>query len=223
MTVVYSHKELTADNIYTFYFKPSQPVKYTAGQFIELRLPHKSPDSRGDKRWFTLSSSPTEDALTITTKISEPSSTFKKTLLALKAGKVVHMSDAMGDFVLPKDAAIPLIFVAGGIGITPVHSIVQWLIDRAEKRDITIIYAAASASERAFLPLFKQYALKLIEYSGDRLSAEVIIDLVDPPPRCQIYLSGPEPMIEALVAQFDKTPVGTDRLVTDYFVGYKQI
>ncbi len=63
MRVTLDHTEDVALNIKTFWWKPERPVRYTAGQFIELMLPHENSDKRGSKRWFTLSSSPSEDLL----------------------------------------------------------------------------------------------------------------------------------------------------------------
>ena len=56
----------------------------------------------------------------------------------------------MGDFVLPKDTTLPLVFVAGGIGVTPIRSMVKWLTDTDQKRTIHVIYAARSLPEIAF-------------------------------------------------------------------------
>lgn len=61
MQVVFDHSKDEAANITTFFFRPEKPVQYTAGQFIELTIPHENPDDRGQKRWFTLSSSPTDE------------------------------------------------------------------------------------------------------------------------------------------------------------------
>src|SRR5438128_2636442 len=139
MKVVFDHtQETIASSIKSFWFKPTRPVHYTAGQYIELKLPHDKPDNRGERRWFTLSSYPTEPLLSITTKFTDPGSSFKRALLDMKQGQIINMSDPMGDFVLPKDDTIPLIFVAGGIGVTPVRSMIKWLSDKAEKRDIKL-------------------------------------------------------------------------------------
>src|SRR4051812_34213512 len=128
MKAIFDHSQPEAANITTFFFRPEKPVQYTAGQFTELYLPHNNPDKRGIKRWFTISSSPSEELLSITTKFTpEKGSSFKETLRKLVPGTEVHLEEPMGDFVLPKLIQTPLIFVAGGIGITPFHSILEWL------------------------------------------------------------------------------------------------
>ena len=115
--------------IRTFFFKSERPLRYVAGQFIELTLPHADPDDRGTRRWFTLSSAPSHELISITTKHAEKPSTFKQKLWSLEPGDTVDISEPMGDFVLPKDSTQPLVWIAGGLGITPFHSIVQWLQD----------------------------------------------------------------------------------------------
>src|SRR5665213_828787 len=126
--------------IKSFWFEPERPLDYIAGQFIMMSIKHDHPDDRGKEHWFTVSSSPSDAPLiSITTKFSTPSSSFKTALHKLKPGEHVAISDPMGDFVLPKDRNIPLIFVAGGIGITPFHSIIKWLHDTKQSRDITLL------------------------------------------------------------------------------------
>jgi ferredoxin-NADP reductase len=229
MKVAFIESHGIAEHIRMFWFKPEKPVRYTAGQFIELRLPHKNADERGQKRWFTLASSPTEPLLAITTKRTpEVGSSFKRALWRLKPGSQVDMSEPMGDFVLPKDPSIPLVFVAGGIGITPMRSMVQWLHDTQERRDIKLLYAVGKHNELAFQTLFQQYGCSMIVRAGDdqppsaRLTAKTILAEVQPSTQAHIYLSGPEPMIETLVKQFE-TLGDTHQLVTDYFPGYLPI
>src|SRR5690606_36942002 len=96
----------------TLWFRPKRPVRYIAGQFTELYLPHDDADERGIRRWFTISSPPTEELIGITTRFTDDGSSYKRRLRALEPGAVLKMADPMGDFVLPKDPSIPLVFVA---------------------------------------------------------------------------------------------------------------
>jgi ferredoxin-NADP reductase len=233
MNVTFAHTEQIAHNIQTFWFKPEKPVRYTAGQFTEIQLPHDDADDRGIKRWFTLSSSPTEEMISITTKFaSHQGSTFKQHLRELQPGTPLKLASTMGDFVLPKDKTIPLVFVAGGMGITPMRSMAKWLSDTGEKRDIHLIYAVTEEDELAFVPLFKEYDLKFTpvvkqpngDYKGETgsLSVGCILELAPDDGRNMYFLSGPEPMIENFVKEFEAKGFAKDRLVTDYFPGYQQ-
>lgn len=220
-------------DIRTFRFKPETPFEYIAGQFIEMYLPHENADERGEKHWFTLSSSPTQDFISITTRFSERSSTFKQTLRALKKGDQITISEPMGDFVLPKDPSIPLVFVAGGIGITPFHSILTWLADTEEERSIQFIHAIRTEDDIIFQDTFKAVGVEPIfivsqpsdEWGGERgtLTGKHILQLTEPLPNALIYVSGPEPMVEDLEKQLHAEKIPKNRIVLDFFPGYEPI
>lgn len=234
MKATLDHTEDIATNIKTFWFKPERNVHQIAGQFTEIYLPHDQPDDRGIKRWFTLSDSPTDGLLSITTKYAgdDKSSSFKKHLFKLEPGAVVNLADPMGDFVLPKDTSIPIVYVAGGIGVTPIHSMVKYLADTHEKRDITLLYAVNHQDDLAFTELFENYDLKFIpivkeanpDWKGETgtITVERILAEANKDPRSLIYLSGPEPMIEALADGLKEAGVSKNRIVTDFFPGYTQ-
>jgi ferredoxin-NADP reductase len=165
--------EQLADGITTFWFKPEGRFRYEAGEFTEMYIPHIA-DERGEKRWFTLSSSPTEPLLGVTTSFSEAlSSSFKQALQRLQPGDNVQLAEPMGDFVLPKDEDIPLVFIAGGLGITPVRSIIQSLIDTGQKRSAQLLHIAKPAKVRLFEDIFARYPLEARHidqrYSSDTL------------------------------------------------------
>lgn len=224
MKVTFKDKTKVAENIYTFTFNYEKKPSYIAGQFIELYLPHKDKDNRGEKRWFTLSSSPTEEVLSITTKIiPEGKSTFKQTLANLKPGDEVAISSPMGDFVLPKDPNIPLVFFAGGIGCTPFRSITKYLIDQKEQRNITMLYNATSPEDIAFKSDFAYYGKNFRSVTGEHLTAQKILKFADSSDkRLYFYLSGPEPMIEILNNDLKKLGIHKKHIHTDFFPGYTE-
>jgi len=231
MKVVFDHAEEVAQSVKTLWFRPERPVRYIAGQFTEIHLPHEPADERGMRRWFTLSSSPTDPLISITTKFATSrASSFKRELARLKPGTTLHLADPMGDFVLPKNPQIPLLFVAAGLGITPVHSMIKWLLDSGERRQIHLIYAAAQLDELAFTPLFERYPLTFTPiikrppegYRGQSgsITVERLLDLAPDDGRSLIYLSGPEAMTETFFRDLTARGISPDRLVTDYFPGY---
>lgn len=233
MKAVLDHTYDETDNIRTFFFKPEKPVHYTAGQFAEWRLEHRHADNRGVKRWFTISSSPTSEFVNITTKRSpKKGSSFKKALFALKPGDGIQMSDPMGDFVLPKLIQTPLVFVAGGIGITPFHSILSWLSDTKEKRRIKLLYGVRNEDEIIFQDAYERAGIKPTivvsepssAWGGERgrLTAELILGLEKPSEDTLIYVSGPEPMVEALEKDLKKAGIKKSQLVLDFFPNYAQ-
>ncbi len=234
MRVIFDHAQPEAAHITTFYFKPEKPIHYTAGQFIELTLAHPKADARGIKRWFTLSSSPSDTLLSITTKLAgENSSSFKKALFSLKPKAELAISAPMGDFVLPKLLQTPLIFVAGGIGITPFHSILSWLADTQETRPIKLLYGVRTEEEIIFQDTFdraNQHATIVVSepsaaWGGERgkLNAELILGLEKPQKDTLVYLSGPEPMVESLEKNLRTAGLERHQLVLDRFPNYRSI
>jgi ferredoxin-NADP reductase len=234
MKAIFRKREQLTNAISTFWFEPARPLRFTAGQFNELTLKHASPHDRGVKRWFTISSSPTDDLVGITTKFAgEASSSFKKALFDLAPTTEVQLAEAMGDFVLPKLTQQPLIFVAGGIGLTPFHSMFEWLAATGETRDIKFLYAVSSEDDIIFQDTFDKANVHATIIVGNpseawgglrgRLDAQTILGLEKPTDDTLIYLSGPEQMIEALEADLQKHGVDKRQLVGDFFPGYTQL
>lgn len=234
MKVTFDHVESVTETISTFFFTPEQPVHYTAGQFTELTIPHKRPDDRGEKRWFTLSSPPGREFLTITTRFAgDKSSSFKKALFKLEEGTELHMADPMGDFVLPKLIQTPLVFVAGGIGITPFHSMLEWLAETGEERPIKLLYGVRTEDDIIFQETFDRSGVQptvvvsepSAAWGGQRgqINAELILGLEEPSEDTLVYVSGPEPMVQALAKDLHKAGLKKTQIVSDEFPNYPGI
>lgn len=234
MKAVLDHTEDTAANIKTFWFKTEKPMRFVAGQFTELYLPHPNTDSRGDKHWFTISSIPADNLVSITSKFApERSSTFKQTLWGLQPGAEVTLAEPMGDFVLPKDPSIPILYAACGIGVTPVHSMVKQLQHDHQKRDITLLYGVRNSEDLAFSNVFEtaNIAYKPIvkqpdeSWTGDIgvLDSARILDELCNKKDALVFLSGPEFWAEQTLAELTKAGIPTELLITDYFHGYSQV
>ncbi|MEJ0073435.1 MAG: hypothetical protein WDN27_05155 [Candidatus Saccharibacteria bacterium] len=136
-----------APNQYDLAFEKPPHVRFDAGQYLEWTLPHKHADARGVRRTFSIASAPTESELHIGIKTYERGSTFKKALLALKPGDRVRAAHVAGSFTLPADASRPLVFIAGGIGITPFRAMAQYLTDTNQLRDAALLYVANSEAD----------------------------------------------------------------------------
>jgi len=139
----------------------------------------------------------------------------------------------MGDFVLPVDKTRPLIFIAGGIGLTPFHSMLTWLTDTHEQRNIKFMYAVRSEEDIIFQDTFAradQHVTIVVSHpsaawGGERgtITADLVLGVEQPSPESLIYISGPEPMLEALQKELLATGVHKQQIVTDFFPGYSSI
>ncbi|HUD07999.1 MAG TPA: FAD-dependent oxidoreductase [Candidatus Saccharimonadales bacterium] len=233
MKAIFDHQHRENESIVSFWFRSEKLTSFMAGQFVELTLPHPNPDNRGPKRCFTLSSPPTDlPLISITTRLAKDhGSSFKRALQNLKPDAKAVMSEPMGDFVLPKDVKRRLIFVAGGIGITPYASIIRWLLAKKESRDITFIYAVANENDMVFQPELSCYGMKRItvvaqplgKWSGESglLNGQRLIQFARPAPDDLIYLAGPEPMVEQLRTDLETQNITSQQIITDHFPGYK--
>lgn len=217
MNVQFVSKEQVASSLFTFYFKPEKPLHYIAGQFIELYLPHDKTDSRGDKRWFTLSSAPHETLLAITTRKESRLSSFKHTLFNLSPGDSAQISAPLGDFVLPKNSTIPLLFIAGGIGSTPFRSIIIDSIHRAETRDMSLIHVLNAPEDQHFASEFSHLNDRYRVNNRAELSQNYTTLTSDH----YVYVAGPEQMVEEVVEELQAHNIKRSQIYTDFFHGYE--
>ncbi|HQT83050.1 MAG TPA: FAD-dependent oxidoreductase, partial [Candidatus Paceibacterota bacterium] len=129
---------------------------FRPGQYLEWTLGHRFSDNRGNRRFFTIASAPTEadGMVRLGAKFYEPKSSFKRALGAMKLNDAISVSHLAGDFVLPKDKKKKLVFIAGGIGVTPFRSQVQHLMNTNDKRSVTLFYSNKTASEIAYKYIF---------------------------------------------------------------------
>jgi len=224
--------------LYEFIFRKNTSFAFLPGQYLEWTLPHTGVDLRGNRRYFTIASSPTEADIKLGVKIDpDHSSSFKKALLALKPeGKMIG-AQLSGDFVLPKDEKQKLVFIAGGIGITPFRSIIQSFLDSGKGRDVVLFYACTQADEFIYKDIFaraaEQFGLKVVyvlthpenapkDWQGEcgRLTPEVVQKYVPDVKERRYYLSGPNTMVEAYKQLLIHMGVSRSQIVTDYFPGY---
>lgn len=211
-----------APNIYEFKFTPDGPIPFKAGQFLEWTLPMTNPDTRGNRRYFTLASSPTEKETRFTAKIiPESSSSFKKELLTLEKGAVMTGTQLAGDFLLPEKVNEKLVMIAGGIGITPFRSMIKFLLDTKQKRDTVLFYSAQTEQEFIYKDLFKEANIKTIYLTGKNFIKGVMIKKEIPDFQERIYyLSGPPAMVESYKKLIKDLGVAETNIKTDYFPGY---
>jgi Na+-transporting NADH:ubiquinone oxidoreductase subunit NqrB len=136
-----------ARGIYEFRFTADRRVRFRPGQYLEWTLRHSRPDGRGNRRYFTIASSAAESEVRIGVRFYPDASSFKRSLLAMRPGDEIVASQLAGEFVLPADKRAKLVFMAGGIGITPFRSMIQHLLDHDERRAITVLYSNRTAPE----------------------------------------------------------------------------
>ncbi|MBI4033620.1 hypothetical protein HY379_01340 [Candidatus Saccharibacteria bacterium] len=218
----FKQKRKEANDIYSYIFGSKNNIRFRAGQYMEWTLPMAKADLRGNRRYFTISSAPTEDNLMFTIKEPAPRSSFKSALGELKAGDKMLAYQLEGSFVLPKDVGQKLAFLAGGIGVTPFRSIIKYLLDTDQKRDIALLYSADSADEFAFTGLFKESSKAGVatRYVTGQIDAKIINTVVPDYNERIFYVSGPYGFVTAMQRALIKMGLPRRSIITDYFPGY---
>lgn len=221
-------------SVYDYVFTTNYQLRFLPGQYMEWTLPLKRSDSRGNRRSFTLASSPTENDVHLGVKFYQPSSKFKEHLHAMKPGDTITVGALSGDFVLPVDPAQKLVWIAGGIGITPFRSQAKYLIDADQKRDIDLFYVVSDPAEVAYNAVWNAArnigVRTTFVLSGGtppkdwrgltgRLTAEHIKAVPDWQNRLY-YISGPNAMVEAYKTMLREAGVARGHIITDHFSGY---
>jgi len=224
MQMVFRNKRLLGDDIYSFEFEPERSVDYIAGQFAEFVIKHDKPDAKGMRRWFTISSSPHELCVAITIRCRQPLSSYKQALLNLQHGDTVLADEPIGDFVLPLDESRPLLWIAGGIGITPFRSMASWMAASNEQRDVHLLHSVSNSNQLLFNDTFSAAGIDEIEVVNstdvNRLTIETILQKIPDARERLIYISGPESMVIGLTQGLKAAGFERDDIIVDQFLGY---
>jgi ferredoxin-NADP reductase/Na+-translocating ferredoxin:NAD+ oxidoreductase RnfD subunit len=218
---------------YDFVFRPTQPLKFAPGQYMEFTLPHDQPDSRGVRRYFTLASSPTEELLHIGVRFYSNGSTFKKTMLGMNKQKTMLAAQLSGDFTLPEDPEQPVVLIAGGIGITPYRSMLKYLIDTNQTRPITLLYSERTEADIAYKDILgeaRQHGINIVctlsaqtgptNFRIGKIDAGLIQSNVGNIKGTHFYVSGPHPMVTDIKTLLKDLGVPFENIKIDFFPGY---
>lgn len=136
----------------------------------------------------------------------------------VQVGDVLKVKAPSGHFHIDRDAAVPVVLVGGGIGITPMMSMLRWCLDEQPGRTVHLFYGLRNSEEHAFKTVLEQLAqthpaLHLhVVYSrpgaddvtghDHQHTGHVDVELIRrtlPHGRHSFYVCGPSPMMETLV------------------------
>lgn len=220
-----------------FIFNTDYPMIFKPGQYLEWTLGHDKSDSRGNRRYFTIASSPTEKELRLGVKFYSKPSSFKKALANMNNGDKIIAAQLSGDFVLPRNKNKKLVFIAGGIGITPFRSIIKYLIDTKEKRDIVLIYSNKKEIDIVYKNIFDQAGRELglktiytltdlksgeMGWTGKRgfIDSRMIKEEIKDWNERTYYISGPPSMVEGTEQTIKNLGLSSSHIKTDFFPGF---
>jgi ferredoxin-NADP reductase len=223
-----------SDQVYNYIFQPERRFAFLAGQYMEWTLPNVPYDARGNRRTFTIASSPTESEVHLGVKFYEPASQFKAGMEQLRPGDDIYASQLAGDFTLRGHEKQKLVFIAGGIGITPFRSMVKFLTDRAQAADVVLLYSVSDPRDFAYLDEFRaarHVGVKTIlivtnpshksaDYLTTRIDADLIVKAVPDYAERIFFISGSNAMVDGVGRQLRQMGVARRHIKTDHFAGY---
>ncbi|MCL5960566.1 MAG: FAD-binding oxidoreductase [Chloroflexi bacterium] len=218
-------------SIRTFRFPiRSRNVRYRPGQFFYVTI--KVGDGEG-LHHFTISNSPTEKGyLEFTKRITE--SSYSQALAQMRPGDWARLSGPEGKFTLPAKPR-KLAFLAGGIGITPVRSMLRYIADRQLPFDVVLLYGNRSWDEVAFRDEFGELTRRLPHFRVEHVLLEPhtgwsghtghvnanLVQQVMPDLRERLcYVSGPPSMVRSMERQLFALGMPQDQVKRDPFSGY---
>jgi ferredoxin-NADP reductase/Na+-translocating ferredoxin:NAD+ oxidoreductase RnfD subunit len=223
---------------FLFGFKKPANFNFIPGQYMEWTLPHTKADSRGNRRYFSISSSPTENEINMTVKFYDKASSYKTELLNLQSSKQLVAAQVAGDFVLPKNLKMPMVFIAGGVGIAPFRSMIKYIVDKNLQVNIILIFTNRTKEDILFADIFKRaesngvktiYNLTDIENlpidwmgSTGHITSEKIKQLMPDYKNRFYYLSGPQLMVQNFEGELSKAGIPKAQIKTDFFPGYSE-
>ncbi len=227
--------EKKANDTYDFKFISDKKISFMPGQYLEWTLGHKYPDNRGNRRHFTIASAPTESSIRLGVKFYTPYSTFKRTLGAMKKGSIIFASQLSGNFILPRNKKTKLVFIAGGIGITPFRSMLHFLLDKKESRDIQVLYTNRTPEDVAYKDILdrahEKLGIKTLYFLSDEkniipnminglITPEIIIQEIPDYSERMFYISGPHGMVKAFKKTLLEMGIPRRRIKSDFFPGF---
>lgn len=127
---------------FTLVLSSENKLKFKAGQFCFLRINKNKLYARHP---FTISSAPHENKLSFTIKIA---GRFTKTARDLQTGESVFVDGPFGNFIPNEDK--DMVFIAGGVGITPFMSILKDRVHKNLAQKITLFYGSKTEDDIIF-------------------------------------------------------------------------
>ena len=218
-------------------YRFSRPPDYafTAGQWYTIAIP--SPDGPLDHH-FSHADSPTESFVELTTRLT--GSEFKNTLDALPLGAEVEIEGPYGRFVFGYETP-KIAFLTGGIGVTPVRSMLRYLADtdgarRMEGQELVVFYGSMTEDGIVYREEFDEFERKIADLRvihvitnpdenwkgyGGFINAEIIREELPDPKEWTYYVVGPPPMITAMEKVMGQLEIPREQIVVESFAGYE--
>ncbi|MDQ0509893.1 2Fe-2S iron-sulfur cluster-binding protein [Ancylobacter amanitiformis] len=224
--------ELTHD-IRRLEIELDQPIKFWAGQYVDITLPGPEAITRS----FSMANTPIEGKELAFIIKKYPNGRFSSRLDGeLTPGTRLDARGPFGTCFRREGRSGALILVGGGSGMSPLWSILNDHFQSGEDREVHFFYGARTQKDLFYLDEFARLAaeyprfhfIPALSHAGDDAGwtgeTGFVHEVLDAHLRrlefgedCDVYACGPEPMIEALVPVLQLNDVATERIHFDKF------
>lgn len=210
------NKTILGNDYVSFEFKKPDDLEYLNGQYGVFL--HVGKDVEGRKmRAFSFASPVTEKTMVIGTKIVSEPSDFKRLMLELEIGDTMTVDGPMGNFTL--EPSKPSVFIAGGIGITPIRALSLALNDST--LDHVLIYSEHNGhypyqedlQKVPFTDAYYVTGLEDTKQTIDHVAKQYMNEAV-------YYMSGSPGFINGIMGQLQDLGIDNSNLKYDRFTGY---
>jgi ferredoxin-NADP reductase len=212
-----------------------EEVDFAPGQYFFVTLPNVGyQDDKGLRRHITVVTSPNEKGvLGFATRMRD--SAFKRSLGELPVGAEVDVESPKGNFVLPENTSRPLVFVAGGIGITVFRSMLRYIREERLPYRVTLVYSNRDRESTAFLDELQELAqeipdLRLIltmtqdpgwEGETRKVDSQFFEDYLGEDLNEYTFLvAGPPAMAEGVQEALEEAGVQDENVIVERYSGY---
>lgn len=228
---IVSRKQRESEVITSFYLKPADGgavPHYLPGQYLTVVL-----NVGGDtvRRNYSLSDAPGNDYLRISVKRESNGVVSNHLHDALKEGDVIDVMPPCGEFVLD-DSDAPLLLIAGGVGITPLLSMLK--IALMQNRRVTLLQAARNSEHHGFRAELaalaeKHNGLRVISIYDEALAADTpdfhgrvdasLLNDITGSDRdnLRVYLLGPKPFMQSVYSDAQSIGIAKERIHVEFF------
>lgn len=209
------------------------PFDFLPGQFLQVEV-EPTPGS-STKRSYTIASAPTRTGYVELTVKREPQGAVSAYLHDhVAAGVRLKVAGPYGAFTFSGSDADSIVLIAGGVGVTPMMSVLRYLTDLVWPGEIFFIYSARSTDEMLFREELEQLERRHANLSvlctaetrtpgtswlgpEGRLTRELLQAAVPDLGRRRVHLCGPPAMMAAMKGVLQDLGVPPEQLRTEAF------
>lgn len=208
------------------------PFDFLPGQFLQVEV--QAEDRKAARRSYTIASSPSQRAyVELTVKREEQGAVSRFLHDRVTVGDMLKVSGPFGDFTFTGTDADSVVLIAGGVGITPMMSVLRYLTDIAWPGQIFFVYGARSTDEFVFRDELERlerrfdnlHVMASMQRSAGTvwlgaegpITQEMLRTAVPDIPSRRVHLCGPPGMMEAMRRQLAELGVPEAQIHTEAF------